>query len=143
MEPRAFLQLAQQLSRDTTNEASLRSSVSRGYYALFNLMAQFVNENVEGLSHSAEDHNKVYRYFNNCGIGDLEAIASRLNDLRADRNESDYRLHSDKFRNQNVASLLFMKARTAFNSFESVTQSSKRRKHIVKAIQKYKQGTNQ
>ena len=142
MEPRAFLQLAQQLARDTTNEASLRSSVSRGYYALFNSMAQFIEENIERLSQTAEDHKKVYRYFNNCGVKDIVTIASNLNDLREERNESDYRLRSDKFKNQNVVSLLFMKASTAFNSFEDIIRSSKRRKIIVKAIRKYKQATN-
>lgn len=142
MEPRAFLELAEQLSKNTTSEASLRSCVSRSYYALFNFMAQFINENVERLSKSAEDHKKVYHYFNNCGVVDIETIASDLNDLREDRNDSDYKLHSDRFKNQNVTFLLFKKASLAYNSFEKIIKSSKRRNHIVKCIERYKKVTN-
>jgi len=40
MEPKAFLDLAAKLSKNTSDEASLRSSVSRSYYALFNTTAQ-------------------------------------------------------------------------------------------------------
>jgi len=142
MEPKAFLELAQQLSRNVTSEASLRSCVSRSYYALFNFMAQFIDQNVEKLSYSAEDHKKVYRYFNNCDIQDVEIIASDLNDLRDERNDSDYKLHLDKFNNQVIVSLLFKKASIAFNSFEKIIQSGKKRKHIVKGIQRYKQTTH-
>jgi len=142
MEPRAFLELAEQLSKNTTSEASLRSCVSRSYYALFNFMAQFINENVERLSQSAEDHKKVYHYFNNCGVVDIETIASGLNDLRDERNDSDYKLHLDKFKEQFTVALLFKKASISFNSFEKIIQSSKRRRHIVNGIHRYKETTN-
>ena len=105
-------------------------------------MAEFINQHVERLSHTADDHKIVYRYFNNCGVEDVEAIASNLNDLREDRNESDYKLRSDRFKNENVASLLFMKASTAFNSFESIVQSSKQRKRVVEGIRKHRETTN-
>ena len=42
MEPKAFLDLAANL-KDGKNEASWRTSVSRSYYAFFNLAAQFIN----------------------------------------------------------------------------------------------------
>lgn len=141
IEPKAFLELAQQLSRDTTNEASLRTCVSRSYYALFNFMAQFICHNVEPLSQTAKDHENVYRYFNNCGVADVETIASNLNDLRDERNDSDYKLQLDRFKDQSAVTLLFKKASIAFNSFESIIQSSKRRKHIIKGIRSYKQAT--
>lgn len=142
MEPRAFLELAQQLSRNTTSEASLRSCVSRSYYALFNFMAQFINENIERLPQTAKDHEKVYYYFNNCGVEDVESIASDLNDLRDERNDSDYRLHVTKFKNEKTVSFLFNKASISFNSFENVMQSSEKRRRIVEGIRKYKEMTN-
>jgi uncharacterized protein (UPF0332 family) len=141
MEPKEFLELAKQLLRNTTNEASLRTCVSRSYYALFNSMAQFICHNVEPLSQTAKDHENVYRYFYNCGIADVKTIASNLNDLRDERNDSDYKLHSDRFKNQSTVTLLFKKASITFNSFESIIQSSKRRKHIIKGIRSYKQTT--
>lgn len=142
MEPKSFLELAEQLSKNTTSEASLRSCVSRSYYALFNLMAQFINENVERLSQTAKDHEMVYYYFNNCEVEDVETIASGLNDLRDERNDSDYKLYLDKFKEQFTVALLFKKASISFNSFEKIIQSSKSRKHIVNGIHRYKETTN-
>lgn len=142
MEPKAFLELAQQLSRNVTSEASLRSCVSRSYYALFNFMAQFINQNVEKLSYSATDHENVYRYFNHCGIEEVETVASDLNDLRDERNDSDYKLYLDKFNDQFMVSLLFKKASIAFNSFEKFIQSGKQRNRIVEGIRQYKKITN-
>jgi uncharacterized protein (UPF0332 family) len=142
VEPKAFLDLAQQLSRNTRSEASLRSCVSRSYYALFNFMAQFVNENIERLSQTAKDHEKVYYYFNNCGVEDVEIIASDLNDLRDERNDSDYKLHVDKFKNENTVSLLFKKASISFNSFENIVHSTEQRKRIVEGIRKYRETSN-
>jgi len=141
MEPKAFLELAEQLSRNTKSEASLRSCVSRSYYALFNFMAQFICDNVEPLSQTAPDHEKVYYYFNNCGVDDVQIIASSLNDLRDERNDSDYNLHLDKFRDQYTVVLWFKKASIAFNSFEDIIQNSNQRKHIIKGIRSYKQAT--
>ncbi len=141
MKAKAFLELAQQLSRNTTCEASLRSCISRSYYALFNFMAEFINNNVEKLPQSAEDHKKVYHYLYNCGIEDVETIASALNDLRDERNDSDYKLHLDKFDNKH-SSTMYMKAKLAFNSFESITKSRKKCTNVVKGIQRYKNKIN-
>ena len=105
-------------------------------------MAQFIDKNVERLSHAAEDHKTVYRYLNNCGIEDVETIASNLNDLRDERNDSDYKLHLDKFNDQFTVPLLFKKASIAFGGFEKIIQRSKQRKYIVKGIQRYKQTTH-
>lgn len=142
MNPKAFLDLAQQLSRNEACEASLRTCVSRCYYALFNLMAQFVEENVGGLSRTAEDHKKVYHYFYNCNIDEIETIATDLNDLRDERNDSDYKLHVNRFCNQYEVSMLFMKASIAFNKFEEIVKSNKRRKQLIKRIHQYKKATN-
>ncbi len=139
MDPKDFLDLAQNLSR-TNNEASLRTCISRSYYALFNLMAQFINKEVEKLSHSAEDHEKVYRYFNNCGLPNVAIIASDLNDLRDGRNDSDYKLNL-RF-DSNEATLMYFKARTAFNSFVSFAQNSSDCKNMVAGIKLYKTKIN-
>jgi uncharacterized protein (UPF0332 family) len=142
IEPKAFLDFAKTLLSDTSSEAALRSCVSRSYYALFNLMAQFIDKNIEKLSHMAEDHTTVYQYLNNCGIEDVEIIASNLHDLRDERNDSDYKLHLDKFNDQFTVSLLFKKASIAFDGFEKIIQRSKQRKHIAKGIQRYKKAIN-
>jgi len=141
MKPKAFLVLAQQLSRNATCEASLRTCVSRSYYALFNLMAQFIEEHVESLSHAAGDHEKVYHYLYNCGIAEVETIASDLNDLRDERNDSDYKLHLNKF-SDNYTVTMWLKAKTAFDSFENLINSRKKRESLAKGILRYKHRTN-
>ncbi len=141
MDPKEFLVLAQELAKPSANEAALRTCVSRSYYALFNAMARFINDEVESLSKSANDHTKVYQYFNNCGQNEVEQIASDLNDLRVERNNADYKLDEDRFDHFN-ASLLFKKASMAFNSFISIAGSSKRCKSVVRGIQAHKKRTN-
>ena len=142
MEPRAFLDLAKQLSNNTTCEASLRTCVSRSYYAIFNSMAHFINTHVGRLPKSAEAHAMVFKYFFECGIESAIQIASDLNDLRDERNDSNYKLQEEKFRNHFNVVLLYKKAEIAFDSFEKIIQNSSRRKSIIKGIRQYKQKTN-
>lgn len=142
IEPKAFLDFAQDLLSDTSSEAALRTCVSRSYYALFNSVAQFIDRYVEKLSKSANDHKKVYRYLYYCGNTDIEEIATSLNWLRDERNDADYKLGLDKFDSSFMVPLLFSRASIAFNSFEKIIQSSKQRKHIAKGIQSYKKAIN-
>ena len=100
-------------------------------------LEQFINNNVEQLSHSAEDHKKVYRYLYNCGIEDVEVVASNLNDLRDERNDSDYKLSLDKFDNKH-SSFMYEKAKIAFDSFENITRTRKNRTKVVNGINRYK-----
>jgi uncharacterized protein (UPF0332 family) len=138
MEPKAFLDLAQNLSKEEKDEASLRSSVSRSYYALFNFMRGFVEKNVEPLPKKDEVHKTLYLYFYHCTVSEIAPIATVLNDLRTDRNESDYDLESDRFKEPNTVVLLFAKARNAFNTFEKIISAQDNRKHIINGIHKYK-----
>jgi len=138
MEPKAFLDLAQKLSKEEKDEASLRSCVSRSYYALFNIMRQFIDTNVEKIHKSVEAHGEVYRNLFNCNVSEVKQLAMALNDLRTERNSSDYDLELDKFKNPYNVTILFVKARTAFNSFERIISNGGNRKHIKDGIQKYK-----
>lgn len=141
MDPKAFLDFAQELT-DRSDEAALRSCVSRSYFALFNSMARFVEEHIGRLSHSAADHEKVVFYFNNCQVADVPDVASALNDLRNDRNRSDYRLDDDQFRSQPAVAFLYKKAEVVYNKFGELVKSSGCRKQIVRQIQEYKRKTN-
>ena len=138
MEPRAFLDLALELSKEEKDEASLRSCVSRSYYALFNIMRQFLDTNVERIHKNVEAHGEVYMYLFNCNVSEVKQLAMDLNDLRGERNSSDYDLNLDKFKNPYNVTLLFVKARTAFNSFEKIVSNGGNRKQIKDGIQKYK-----
>jgi hypothetical protein len=104
-------------------------------------MSQFIEENVSQLSHSAADHKKVKHYFFHCGVKEIEDVASSLDDLREERNSSDYKMTVNKF-TPNTVVLLYKKAEIAFDSFERTMQSSAKRKKILKGIRLYKQKTN-
>ena len=140
MEPKAFLDLAANL-KDGRNEASWRTSVSRSYYALFNRIAQFINNNIVALSNSAEDHKKIYFYLNYCGVETVQAIAKSLNSLRVNRNDADYRLDLDRF-DENCANTAFIQARIAMQDFENAVGNAQGRKTIIDGINSYKRRTN-
>lgn len=137
MEPVAFLELAKDLCKKSNDEAALRSAVSRGYYGLFNSVKRFVEENVQQMPKGAESHKKVYRYLNNCGLREVVDVAGSLNDLREERNDSDYDLKVDKFKDTNSVTFLYLKARKAYDDFEIFCRNSKNRKKLVRGIAEY------
>ena len=139
MEAKAFLELAEDLSKKTRNEAALRTCVSRSYYGLYNFLAQFVDQYIEPLSKTAKDHEIVYRYLHNCEVDDVEDIADNLDDLREERNDADYNLEENKFIDDpNVAALVCLKARTSFGAFEIVLRDRRKQKRIKEGILRYK-----
>ena len=75
MDASAFLNLAHELLNNTDNEAALRTSVSRSYYALHNHLVKFVNDVGCQLPKDASKHEKVYRWLYNCDVGAIRAIA--------------------------------------------------------------------
>lgn len=137
MEPVAFLELAKDLCKQSNNEAALRSAVSRSYYGLFHLAKQFIEKHVHRLPKGAESHKKVYMYLNNCNLATIRDIAGDLNDLRDDRNDADYELNIDGFKDVNFVTLLYSKAQLAYNSFETFSKNSKNRKRLVRGIAEY------
>ncbi|MGB7581325.1 MAG: hypothetical protein WBL85_02610 [Sedimentisphaerales bacterium] len=141
MEPQAFLDLAANL-KDGKNEASWRTSVSRSYYALLNITAQFVKPHFpRNFSGEAKDHDTVHKYLHNCGIEAVEDVASDLRDLRIERNAADYDLELDRFEG-NHASLMYLKAKFAMQAFGRATRNADGRKAIIDGINSYKQRTN-
>ena len=138
MEPKAFLDLAQNLSKEEKDEASLRSSVSRSYYALFHIMRQFFERSGERIPKSPDAHGRVCNYLSICNVSEVKKLATDLNDLKTDRNESDYDLVSNRFKEPNTVVLLFVKARNAFNDFEKIISTPDNRRHIMDGVQKYK-----
>jgi hypothetical protein len=141
MEPKAFLDLAA-LLKDGGNEASWRTSISRSYYALLNLTIRFVKPYFPQMfPGDAKDHDTIYKYLFNCGIYDVEFIAGILHDLRANRNDADYKLELNRF-DENSATMAFIRARSAMQGFEKAIGNAKGRQDIIAGINAYKQQTN-
>jgi len=142
MEPAAFLELAKDLCKQSDSEAALRSAVSRGYYGLFHSASRFIERNVHQLPKGATAHAKVYQYLNNCGVPEIAEVAGNLNDLREDRNDADYDLEIDKFKDGNLVMLVYLKAQQAHEIFEAFCRNSKNRQKLVRGISEYRKKTN-
>lgn len=138
----AFLNLAHELLSSTDNEAALRTSVSRSYYALHNHLAKFVNDVVCQLPKDASKHEKVYRWLHNCDVDAIRAIARSLDTLREARNEADYDLDSSGFMDVMRVTLLYTKARDEFKRFSDFTKSAANRRKIKEGIEAYRARTN-
>ena len=138
MDPRAFLNLAQCLSRKLGDEAALRTSISRSYYALHNFLAQFIENNCFLLPKTGKKHQIVYYCLHSSGVSDIPLIAKHLDELLSDRNDADYELGLTKFQDERQAVFSFIKAQTAYNDFEKFVSDSNNRKELIKAIRDYK-----
>jgi uncharacterized protein (UPF0332 family) len=112
MQGRDFLDVAKNLCRSQI-EASLRSAISRAYYALLNTAAQLLM----GLGFSMEQgpgvHGQVRNRFFNCGIEQLGEFSSTLDELRRQRNEADCNMKSKEFQSQAICTLRVAKAEAA------------------------------
>lgn len=138
MQPKPFLDLAQSLSRKSSNEAALRTSVSRSYYALFNLLKQFLKDNNFSLPKAAAAHGIVYHALYHCDVDEAASIAKDLDELREDRNDADYDLELTKFQEANTVVLLFLKAQTAYNGFEQLVGNRANRRKVVEGVRSYR-----
>ena len=142
MEPKAFIDLAKSLvDQNNPSEAAIRTSVSRSYYGLYNLLSGFFEANDFRLPVAAEAHKIVHRDLYNCGIPIVRDIAEFLQELRVERNKADYHLELRQYAEDKPAQMSLIKARTAYGDFGDFTGGNKRRQ-LVKGIAKYREITN-
>jgi len=138
MDPRAFLVLAQGLSKKSSGEAALRTSVSRSYYALLNFFVQFMEHNGFRLPKAGQKHKIVYRCLFNCGIPRIPPIAKELDELLEARNEADYDLESgDLCHYQKQACFSRIKAKDAYDNFANFVGDNSNRKRLVEEMKHY------
>ena len=136
MDPHKFIDVAEKLCKDDSNEAALRSAVSRSYYGTFNLIAQFCRNNIVDFKNSL-GHKLLCRCLHGCDINNVKLMASTLGDLLDERNKADYELSNNKFKNPNVAQIALLKAKTLYKEFNCFISNSGRRKQIINGIRKH------
>jgi len=107
-----FLDVAKNLSRSQF-EASLRSAISRAYYALLNCAIQLLLELGFTVDQGPGAHGQTHRRLFNCGIEQAIEFARVLDELRMQRNQADYNMKSAEFQNQTVCALRVAKAEIA------------------------------
>lgn len=109
MNPTDIISLAVKLS-NSGQEAELRTAVSRAYYGAFHAARELLEESGVCFPSrelfGAQIHTKVRYCLANADDNDAALIASKLSDLRSQRNYADYDLKTDRFsvpRAKNVA----------------------------------------
>lgn len=107
-----FFDVAKNLSRSQF-EASLRSAISRAYYALLNCTIQLL----QGLGFAVDQgpgaHGQTHRRLSNCGIEEMIEFARVLDELRTQRNQADYNMKSAEFQSQANCALRIAKVEIA------------------------------
>ena len=84
-----YLQLAKDLARKS-DEAHLRSSVSRAYYACFHLVKEYAEKRGETFTESGLVHDQVRAFLNNSSDLNLQSIGKKQSLLKKDRMICDY-----------------------------------------------------
>src|ERR1700724_3476603 len=102
MNPRAFLNLANRLLANEKNPEGRPSTLSRAYYAAFNVASEFLNGIGCEVRKDAKGHELAYTYLNNCGDAPLMSAAFNLDNLREQRNDADYKLNKPQVENESV-----------------------------------------
>ena len=138
MDPQKFLDLAKTLHQDSAGEAASRTSVSRSYYALYNWVVIFLNDNGMHLPPDATSHKKAYQVLSWTGISEIKEVAKAMDDLRTDRNKADYYLDDARFQKPTHALALYLKAKNAYDQFSSYIQKKTKKNHLVKRIGAYR-----
>ena len=116
MDPLDFLRVADTLS-NSAEEAEIRTAVGRAYYAVFNYIRSYLAANNLRLSNH-QIHDKLPKCIMNSGINDIQHVAQKLEELRHDRIEADYEMHSHDW-NPDTCTLIVDKARETVNNFQA------------------------
>ena len=115
MEPLDFLEIANDLQY-SSKEAGVRTAVSRAYYAVFNYVRSYLAENNISLS-NRHVHQHLYLCVKNSGVSGTRSVGQTIDELRADRQEADYEMESDRWK-EKTCQLLVLKARLAIKEFQ-------------------------
>lgn len=94
IEPREYLLLARRLAAGST-EAEWRSAISRAYYAVFHLVLRFFEDLGFHVPRADSAHKYLVLRLLNCKDPQTETAGGFLDDLRHERNVSDYDLLRD------------------------------------------------
>ena len=116
MDPRKFLTVADAL-KHSSQEAEIRTAVSRAYYALFNhIRGYLAANNIELQDYRV--HIILRRSIKNSGVQGAKAVARKMEDLWDDRRDADYDMQSTGWTRDTCVTIVD-KAREALTEFQS------------------------
>ena len=126
-----FLEVAQRLE-SSVSEAERRTSIGRSYYALYNVLVDFLSSHGVSFYRHAKDHGRLVRYLMDTKDRQADAIASALRDLRNRRNVADYQM--SRFVDVRESHHAYRLARTELDRF--IALSPGERHAIVECIKR-------
>jgi uncharacterized protein (UPF0332 family) len=131
-----FLKIAENL-KDSKEEAGRRSAVSRSYYAAFHHVRLYLMEERIHMSNDGTEHEKIPRYLKYSGLKNAKDVGKRLDELKDDRREADYKIDPRDLRNPTIfdlgkCGLLILKATQIICDFDSC-----KGKELINGIKKY------
>lgn len=118
MNPLDFLQVAIKF-KDSKEEAERRTSVSRAYFAVYNHVKAFFKSNQVRVSDGSGGHGEVVRYLNQARVTKDRDLGGRIESLRTDRNDADYKLEKERF-NINTVDIIVSRAEEIIEDFKGV-----------------------
>ena len=141
MNPKEFQHLASRLAEHGVSASEFRTAISRAYYAAFNLGFNLLKELGFNIANNREAHKQVYYHFNNSGDSDLIEVATKIDDLRTNRNHADYHLDRDDVeKKQNVKAIVYSAARLIKTMEKQCTGEN--RNQIIKSIEGWRKKTS-
>jgi uncharacterized protein (UPF0332 family) len=135
MTGREFLKASEYLLK-RREEATLRSAISRSYYALFHEGRAFLSDLQVPCSRGPQAHGEVRHRLNNCGDQQMLEVA-RLAQLHKQRLTTDYELADKSFLDTNTCVLLTKSAAIGVDYLDTARQSPARCSQIRQAILNY------
>jgi len=143
MNSRAFLQLAQRLLIKEKNPEGFRTTISRAYYAAFNVTSEFLKAIDCQIPDGPQGHSQAEFRLNNAGDTALAEIATYLGDLRTERNAADYRLSKTHVEHEEFAQNMVDVAGRIIGELDTCNRSSQRKNKAKAAIKTYMKSTKQ
>ena len=133
MDPSEFLKTAE-LLKSQTEQAHLRTSIGRSYYAVFLYFRErFRRLGLEKTKHPGRDeHAFVIQCLRFCGVTEGVKASQYLNDLQQVREDADY--HLDRIFSQNDADDAFAKAKRVITDYEESVTPNKEKSLIDNAL---------
>ena len=117
MDGRRFFEVADRL-RASASEAERRTSISRSYYALFNVVLGVLSAQGVIFRETPDDHYTLISYLNKAHNRTAGLVGSALKDLRLEPNRADYDMKATV--DARTSEFLYLKATRAIAQFDAI-----------------------
>jgi len=137
MNPKEFQHLALRLAEHGAFPSEFRTAISRAYYAVYHIGINLLKELGFTIANNDQAHKQVYYHFNNSGDSELIEVATKIDDLRTQRNHADYHLERDDVEKKHNAKTHAHSADRLIKTMEKQC-NGENRSQIIKSIEDWR-----